>query len=260
MEDFCLDFFKYQENKEGFYAPRHYHGCFELVYYCTGNGKFTLNDQEYNYSPHTFALIPPHVIHDESAFKDSSLLFIGFRYFDSECLLEPGVYNDFNDLCVYHALKDMFDEMNRKEPFYISRLNAMTQILIISIVRQYFAVNSNSHDEGMEYIQKYLNEHFNEKIQLYELAEMSGYSYDWFRHVFKRQTGMSVTQYIILQRLKHAANQLITTNKTVTQIALENNFSSSSQFISQFRKHNGITPKAYRKIYQNKTFVQLENE
>ena len=260
MEDFCLDFFKYQENNAGFYAPRHHHACFELVYYVSGTGKFTLDSKEYKYSEHTFALIPPHVVHDESAFKDSVLLFIGFRFHSNDVLLEPGVYKDFNDNCVYQELLNMRQEMNQKKPLYASKLNAMTQMLIISVVRHYFSAVFISYNDNMEYIKKYLNEHFKEKINLQELAEMSGYSYDWFRHVFKKQTGVSITQYIILQRLKYASHQLTTTKKSVTQIAWENNFSSSSQFIAQFRKHNGVTPSTYRKMYRDKNSVQLNNE
>jgi AraC-like DNA-binding protein len=135
----------------------------------------------------------------------------------------------------------------------------MTQQLIISLVRKYFSIGTSTHDQSIQYIRKYIDEHFKERMSLLELANMSGYSYDWFRHVFKEQTGHSLTQYIILQRLRHAANQLVTTDKSVTQIAFENNFASSSQFISQFRRHNGATPSEYRKNATDKNTVTLEN-
>ncbi len=260
MEDFCLDFLKYQENKAGFYAPGHYHACYELVYYISGSGEYTLGDAHYAYTPNTFALIPPRMIHDERTFADSALLFIGFRYFDDESPILPGAYADFHENCVYRALRAMEKELAEKQPFYSSMLNNMTQSLIITLVRKYFGSSSPLHDQGMEYIQKYIDEHFKERLSLHELAEMSGYSYDWFRHVFKAQTGHSLTQYIILQRLRHAATQLITTDKPVTQIAFENHFSSSSQFISQFRKYKNTTPSEYRRAFTSKSEVRLKYE
>lgn len=260
MEDFCLDFLKFQENAAGFYAPRHHHACYELVYYSSGTGEFTLNDKKYNYSPHTFAIIQPHMLHDEKAFTDSTLLFMGFRYFDQEYPLSSGIYKDYDDSTVYTVLQNMHTEMSKKAPLYGSMLNAMTHTLVISIFRKFFAVEDISHNYNINYIRKYIDEHCNEKLDLHEIADMSGYSYDWFRHIFKEQTGFSITQYVIQQRLKHAALQLSITNKPITQIALENNFSSSSQFISQFRKHYDVTPSVYRKAVGNKSLVKLQNE
>jgi AraC family transcriptional activator of pobA len=259
MEDFCLDFLKYQENPAGFYAPNHYHACCELVYYLSGSGEYTLGGQHFNYQSHTFALIPPRMAHDERAFTDSQLIFIGFRYFDVDISLQPGSYSDFDDAFVCRMLRAMEREIAEKQPLYSAMLNAMTQQLIISLVRKYFSIGTSTHDQSIQYIRKYIDEHFKERMSLLELANMSGYSYDWFRHVFKEQTGHSLTQYIILQRLRHAANQLVTTDKSVTQIAFENNFASSSQFISQFRRHNGATPSEYRKNATDKNTVTLEN-
>lgn len=260
MEDFCLDFLKYQENAAGFYAPEHYHACYELVYYIAGSGEFKLGSEYYRYNANTFALIPPRMVHDEQTIRDSKLLFIGFRYFDIDLALRPGAYTDFNDKYIYRTLKKMEAEISEKRPHYSAMLNAMTQKLIIKIVRQYFSCGTPSQDHSMEYIKKYIDEHSSERLSLRELASMSGYSYDWFRHVFKEQTGHSLTQYIILQRLRHATTQLTTTEKTVTQIAFENNFASSSQFIAQFRRHNGVTPSEYRKTASNKSNVALKNK
>ena len=259
MEDFCLDFLKYQENSAGFYAPKHQHSCYELVYYCSGHGKFILDGKKYSYHPNTFSIIPPHTTHDEKASTDSILLFMGFRYYDQEYPLLPGIYKDYNDNFVHSAMQNMYAEMNQKQPFYSSMLNAMTHSLVISVLRHFFSGNDSSHSYNIQYIKKYIDEHFYEKLNLHDLAEMSGYSYDWFRHVFREQTGLSLTEYILCQRLKHAALQLEITDKSITQIALENNFSSSSYFISQFRKYYESTPSSYRRSRKNKSTVKYEN-
>ena len=76
---------------------------------------------------------------------------------------------------------------------------------------------------------------------------MSGYSYDWLRHLFKKETGYSLSQYILARRLEKAILLLMTTDSPVTKIASECHFSSASQFISYFKKNYQLTPLQYKK-------------
>ncbi len=259
MDNFYLEFFKSQNNPTGFHAPLHYHSCYELVYYVSGNGDFSIENQTYLYGPGTFSILPPEAPHDENTYKASSLLYIGFRYYDVERLLLPGLYTDTEDRYVYHALKEFETEFTEKKPFYPSMLNALTQKLVINLIRIYFHNSSFVHDKNVEYIQRYIDEHCIEKLSMKELAEMSGYSYDWFRHMFKKQTGYSPAQYIIFQKLEIAGKMLKNTDKTITQIAFETNFSSTSQFIALFRKKNSLSPLEYRKKYKNITHVHYSD-
>ncbi|MDD6448997.1 MAG: AraC family transcriptional regulator [Lachnospiraceae bacterium] len=259
MEDVVLEYIRYQKNEAGFYAPRHHHTCFELVYYISGRGRSKIMEKEYQYAGNTFSLIPPKVDHDEHAETDSTLLFFGFRYHDMDYRLAAGVYKDFQENIVLELIKKMHEEIESKRSLYAASINSYTQLLIIQVIRQYFDSKDIRYDDSVDYIKKYLEEHYNRKVDLKELSELSGYSYDWFRHVFKKKTGVSISQYILNQRLKHAANDLENTKKQVTQIALENNFSSSSQFIVQFKNYSGLTPTRYRTMYQNKENVRLKN-
>ena len=48
-------------------------------------------------------------------------------------------------------------------------------------------------------------------------------------------------------RLQHAALDLVSTNDSITEIALRSGFSDSNYFKDAFKKKYGITPSAYRK-------------
>lgn len=258
MEGSSLEFLKYQENVAGFYAPRHNHACYELVYYITGSGRSTLGDAHFTYAPNSFVLIPPQLQHDELAQTDSHLLFIGFCHDGAPPLL-PGLYRDFNNGVVYQLLCRMQQELADQHSYHALLLNNLTQQLVLLIAREFFGGDVSQDDCNVSYVQRYIEEHFSEHLSSRELAGMSGYSYDWFRHMFKEKTGCSLAQYIIRQKLRHASTLLITTELPVTAIALQCQFSSASQFIALFKRQYGATPREYRIHSLDKQTVELTN-
>ena len=77
---------------------------------------------------------------------------------------------------------------------------------------------------------------------------MSGYSYDYFRHYFKKQYGMSPQSYLINVRLENAYSMLSSTpDISITEVAISCGFSDSSQFSVMFSRHFGTSPKKFQK-------------
>ena len=84
-------------------------------------------------------------------------------------------------------------------------------------------------------------------IQLRDLAYAANFSPYHFHRIFKAFTGETPKNFIWRIRLEKAANSLkFATNKTITEIALEFGFDSSSSFSKKFKAHFGITPKEFK--------------
>ncbi|MDZ8222503.1 helix-turn-helix transcriptional regulator [Nostoc sp. ChiVER01] len=60
--------------------------------------------------------------------------------------------------------------------------------------------------------------------------------------------GLSPHQYVIQCRIEQAKFLLTSTQLPIIEIALQVGCSSQSNFTTLFRKHIGITPKAYREM------------
>lgn len=58
--------------------------------------------------------------------------------------------------------------------------------------------------------------------------------------------GIGIHEYLAFTRLQHAAAELISTDDTITQIALRCGFSDSNYFKDVFKKKYGVTPREYR--------------
>lgn len=87
-------------------------------------------------------------------------------------------------------------------------------------------------------------------IDLTETANKFGYSADYFRHMFRRETGMSPKKYITALKIKSAKELLLNSNLNIEQIARQTGFSDSNYFTRFFKKETGHTPTGFRKNYK----------
>jgi AraC family transcriptional regulator of arabinose operon len=68
-----------------------------------------------------------------------------------------------------------------------------------------------------------------------------------FRHLFKEETGVTVTEYLRERRLERAEVLLRTTFLTIKEVMSESGLTSMSHFVQYFKRRYGATPTAYRK-------------
>ena len=81
------------------------------------------------------------------------------------------------------------------------------------------------------------------------LAENLGTSIYLLQKGFKKLSGMTVYTFVRKARFTKAVRLLETTEKNVTDIALDVGYENPGQFAKMFREHAGITPLAYRHQY-----------
>lgn len=83
-------------------------------------------------------------------------------------------------------------------------------------------------------------------ITVEELAKTTSYSYSRLSRIFKDLMGMGIVEYARNIKMDYAAELLKNTDKPVTQIVEEINYSSISYFNRAFKETFGITPTAMR--------------
>lgn len=96
----------------------------------------------------------------------------------------------------------------------------------------------------------YIRENYPEKLTLAEIACSANISKSEALRCFREAIGTTPVKYLIDYRLDRARALLLSTNDTVTQIALQTGFDSVSYFVRIFRKEFGMTPRVFR--LQNK--------
>jgi transcriptional regulator of acetoin/glycerol metabolism len=84
-------------------------------------------------------------------------------------------------------------------------------------------------------------------ICLEDLADAAGLSVHHFARAFKQTMGLSPHRYLVQQRVERAAELLGTTDRPLSQIALDVGFADQSHLSRNFTRFTGSTPNAFRR-------------
>jgi len=114
-----------------------------------------------------------------------------------------------------------------------------------------FSYNSRRIEKVMEFI----HTSFNKQISLGEAAKIASMTESAFSRFFKLRTGMTFIDCLTEVRLGHASRMLISTTKTIAEIAYSCGFNNISNFNRIFRKKKSCTPRELRESYDQGTRV-----
>lgn len=92
----------------------------------------------------------------------------------------------------------------------------------------------------------YLLENHAAHITLEYLARRYSMNKYYFLKLFKRHTGLTPNEYLIVTRLNRAKELLRTTDCSIAQISTEVGIENPSHFINLFRQREGLTPGQFR--------------
>ena len=93
----------------------------------------------------------------------------------------------------------------------------------------------------------YIDENLAEDVKVSEVARRAGVSASQLQRIFRDATGMTCSTYLTTARLTKAKELIAGTDRPITEIAFDVGYNDSNYFSTAFRKHEGITPSAYRK-------------
>lgn len=220
----------------------HTHACHEIVYYDEGcNGKVMLGEKEYEFRAGDIALIPQGILHKEIHFSTGKVIFFGFMC-DEENIL-PGMFT--NMFYLKYSFRDIINEVRDQSLGFEEMMELSLRKILLCLKRQ--KENEYHSVTNLAYCREYIEENFTQTISLKDLASASGYSYDYFRHLFTSVYGQSPSSLIMSLRVGFAIKLLSTTKLTCTEIAHQSGFFDSGQMTKMLKKKYGLTPSEIRK-------------
>ena len=101
---------------------------------------------------------------------------------------------------------------------------------------------------------EYIYAHITEPITIDDLAEYTGLSASYLSRLFKKETGVSVSDYVREKKIEKAQHLLKYCDYSLIEIANYLSFSSQSHFIQLFKEFTGMTPKKYRDLHSRATW------
>ena len=169
--------------------------------------------------------------------KVSPFELLGIFISENERVLHPiaGAEHIFDGLC----------DIPRQQRLSYFRIKALELLLILRLSDE----KPDGESRDMLLFRKmsiFIEGRLGEKLTISELAETFGLSPTRIRSIFKNSCGMTVGQYIRERKMRCAAMQLHSTDKTVLEIAGSLGYDNGSKFAAAFRCIMGQPPNAYR--------------
>ncbi|OIR18941.1 melibiose operon regulatory protein [mine drainage metagenome] len=133
------------------------------------------------------------------------------------------------------------------------RFQAIIQLL--SIFAQYLAdfatrfaaVGKADEPPAVTSAKDYVKAHFEEPITLEQVVEHVHLSRFHFCKLFKKATGLTLTEYIACVRVEHAKTLLVDPTTRISDVVFASGFGSVPRFNSVFKRYVGMSPSEYRK-------------
>ena len=97
-----------------------------------------------------------------------------------------------------------------------------------------------------------MREHYREELKLSDVAATFGYSDAYLSRMFQKYAKINYKTYLQDIRMAYAYRDLLNTDHTISQIALDNGFCSSRGFSEEFQKRYGLLPSEMRKQINEK--------
>ncbi|GEP98482.1 AraC family transcriptional regulator [Chitinophaga cymbidii] len=259
--------------KTGFAAPYHFHPEYELTWIVKGSGKRYAGSNMADFSDGDLVLLGPHVPHCWKLQPDAKTArsiviqftpdFLGNGFFDKAEL--AGIHQLFHRsgsgiqfikrtrAAVQEQIKELTEEKNNFKK--LIRLLEILQQLAVS--KEYALLDqqrliaelSPANQARISPIFAYLVENFRKEISLNEAAAIASMTPNAFCKYFKRITRKTFMETVIEYRINYATQQLIQSDKTISDICFDSGFGDISHFYKTFKSRMQLSPLHYRQQF-----------
>lgn len=253
----------------------HFHTYCEIFYLKTGSCIYSVNNSIYHLSAGDLFIITPgdsHCTQYEGLVPCERIVVyckpdvVPEHYWLKhpdirEKLLQSGkvVLNKKGQLQMECLLNRMLEENNIPDEYSYEFLTLQMMLLLLLVKRSgIFVYEQIKHEEGIstdiEDALRYIAQNFALPMTLEEIAQQVELSPSYLSRKFKKVTGVTFKEYVNYIRIRQASQMLLTTDDSVTRIAVSCGFNSSNYFKDCFHRINGVSPRTFRKQSKSHTF------
>ena len=167
-----------------------------------------------------------------------------------EELEKLGLHYIIVDLGMIEILEDINENQRKwlKENLQKSGLELMDDKKAILIEKI-----KNAITEVIHYSDEVPKENYSDYI-----SEKLGYNYTYLANTFSEVKGITIQQFIIINKIEKVKELLLYDELNLTEISYKLNYSSAAHLSYQFKKVTGVSPSFYKKM-QLRRRKNLEN-
>ena len=150
------------------------------------------------------------------------------------------------------AQSDAVFALNERFLSLISRREDIegVSMLLLEVVESFMDAMFNSLDKGNLHIRRalrYIAAHYAQPLRVSDVAKALGLNADYFAALFRSTVGEPFPAYLSRVRIERSKELLLSTDNSITDIALAMGFSDQSYFCRVFKQLTGVSPGKYRR-------------
>ena len=150
--------------------------------------------------------------------------------------------------CVNSNIIYLLDVFKKEYASASSRKNEKCLSLFSYIYTQISETVCDKENPHISAIKQYINDHISEEISLEKISRQIHLAPQYICALFKKNTGLTVTQFILKERIDLAKRYIIATSDSISSIAEACGFNDYCYFSHTFKKVTGVSANQYRKI------------
>lgn len=246
--------------KETLKIEPHWHRSIEIMYTNQScNNVIVINGERVDLPKETIYVVNSRDIHYVEM-PDEPILYTGYTIQLSYSFLKE-VCPDFDNRRFYvneesknyilpiieMIIKLYFENIIRNKNIITNLSRALIEVLITYSSKTLDLANQ-SLDKKLLKILAYIDENYNQELNIQEIAKKYNISYTYLSKLFKSNLGMTANQYINKLRYENAFIDIATTKRTITEIAFIHGFPNVYALTREFKNNKGMLPSEYRRL------------
>jgi AraC-like DNA-binding protein/quercetin dioxygenase-like cupin family protein len=257
--------FLYEKHRfvKGNMPKMHYHDYYEIYYLISGERNHFVGDKFLTIKKGDFVVIRPEVPHKTGGLSGARALICFNEDFLSNWLTKSAqteLLSFFDKTFIRpesERQSEILNAINELEKAYFDKDNAkifssLLQLILI-LKKSSVATSENSTattvlQNAMEYAQK----NYATINSLQDVADALFVSKFHLCHLFSKYVEVPFNSYLTKIRLNNATRLLVSSSKTISEVAIDCGFSTATYFCQVFKKEFGVSPLKYKTLKNNK--------
>lgn len=248
--------------------PKHSHEFVEINYVLSGHVTQIVNQETINLKTHEFVLIPPKLTHEILPLSEKDIMInlmfplqtfsaTDLSYIVNDASLSLDLLLKRQASTAFHLTNNVISQLIEQiaieyflpEKFSNEMIHHYVTLLFFNLLRVlHNQLLPDIQEQTLTTILQLIEKNF-ANITLQDLADSTGYNYNYISNLIKQELGLTFTEIVLNQRILHAADLLRNTKLPIEQIMIKIGLNNKTYFYHKFSNQYATTPSNYRKSF-----------
>ncbi|MCL2864793.1 MAG: AraC family transcriptional regulator [Lachnospiraceae bacterium] len=258
--DLPFKMFLFEEPDGNYYRNKHWHRSIEIFAILEGGLIFQINDKKYPLGKNDFIIVNSNEIHGIDAPIPNHTIVIQIplktfeNYYTGDQFIRFTHVAMNEDRQLTHVIHKMYQAYEEKKLGYELQVQSDFYALLHLMVTTYRErdasadmIKLSKRLNRLAIITGYIKENYKSDLSLENLAEIFGYSPTYLSRMFQKYANINYKSYLQSIRLEYGYRELLETDISISQIAMNHGFPNNKAFSRAFLGKYGVLPSRYRK-------------